>query len=534
MTEAKIDKTCRGYTLIKALGIMILALSLLVSIAGATPFAYIANWDSNTVSVIDTAINKVTTTVPVGLEPWGVAVNPTGTKAYVTNWGSGTISVINTSSNAVVATIPVGGQPLGIAVTPDGSKAYVCKAHSNVSVIDIASNTVQTTMNVGTNPVGVAVSPYGTEVYVTHWGDSIYWNVNYISVIDTATNTVKTNVTVGKYNNEVAFNSAGTKAYVTNNDDSTISVVDTATYKTTTTVNVGLAPCGVAVNPAGTMVYVANSGSNTVSVIDTATNTVKTNVTVGKSPSGVSITPDGTKVYVANGGSDTVSVIDTAANTVKATVNVGMTPISRGQFIVPAPSNFYTINVVGTNYQYQAWGQYPLINLFGEKDVPLFSNGDPIWKSHVDKLAKLVMDSKDTYTLGTGKKLDLGQNYSIQIKQIDVDGKKVWLEFDKSGQYVDDYIVSTSSGDKTWTCTLDNIQGIKNVPVLKVHVKQILGNTVQIDGIWLIDYANAKTLYTGERFGSLISGSIITKIINGVNASFLGELVFKKYSLIIH
>jgi len=39
--------------------------------------------------------------------------------AYVTNFG-GTVSVIATATNTVTATIPVGSYPYGVAVTPDG------------------------------------------------------------------------------------------------------------------------------------------------------------------------------------------------------------------------------------------------------------------------------------------------------------------------------------------------------------------------------------------------------------------------------
>jgi YVTN family beta-propeller protein len=42
---------------------------MLISIAGAAPFAYISNSDSNNVSVIDTATNKVTATVNAGDHP---------------------------------------------------------------------------------------------------------------------------------------------------------------------------------------------------------------------------------------------------------------------------------------------------------------------------------------------------------------------------------------------------------------------------------------------------------------------------------
>ena len=185
-----------------------------------------------------------------------------------------------------------------------------------------------------------------------------------------------------------------------------------------------------------------------------------------------------------------------------------------------------TSGVVGTDYQYWSSEQYPLIDLFGEKYVPLLEESDQIWESHVDKLAKLVIDSEGSYNLKTGEKLDLGQGYSLQVKQVDVDGQKVWLEFDKDGQYVDDQIISTDSGYDTWNCTLDNIQGINNAPVLKVHVNQITqsatDSVVQIDGIWLMDYKNATTLQIGDKFGDYI----LTTIINGVDISNLGSLVF--------
>jgi YVTN family beta-propeller protein len=81
---------------------------LSVTSGQAQPSAYVTNGFSNNASVIDTASNTVTTTIPVGSFPLGVAVTPDGAFVYVVNNGSNTVSVIETASNTVTTTIPVG------------------------------------------------------------------------------------------------------------------------------------------------------------------------------------------------------------------------------------------------------------------------------------------------------------------------------------------------------------------------------------------------------------------------------------------
>ncbi len=105
-------------------------------------------------SVIDTSSNTVVATVPVGSDPYGVAVNPLGTPVYVSNYGSNTVSVIDTSSNTVVATIGVGSQPYGVAVNPSGTRVYVANSiDGTVSVIDTSSNSVVATVTGFAGPI---------------------------------------------------------------------------------------------------------------------------------------------------------------------------------------------------------------------------------------------------------------------------------------------------------------------------------------------------------------------------------------------
>ena len=89
-----------------------------------SPCAYIANSDG-TVSVIETAADKVIATINVGADPQGVAVTANGTKVYVTNGGSNNVSVIDTATNTVVASVNVGNYPQSAAASPDGKYVYV-------------------------------------------------------------------------------------------------------------------------------------------------------------------------------------------------------------------------------------------------------------------------------------------------------------------------------------------------------------------------------------------------------------------------
>jgi YVTN family beta-propeller protein/autotransporter-associated beta strand protein len=286
------------------------------------PFLYVPNNGSASVTIIDT---PTSTTVPpaitIGTQPITAAVRGDESLAYVTNFGSNSVSVINTGTNAVVTTINVGTSPTGIAVSPDGTRAYVTQTGNNVSVIDTTTNTVVTTLTGFNAPAGVAFSPDGTRVYVTNVSG------NNVSVIDTATNAVVgAPIAVGSNPNAVAFSPDGTRAYVTNQNSGTVSVINTATNTVVATVGVGTSPRWVAVSPDGTRAYVANNGNNTVSVINTATNTVVTNIGGFNGPQGVVFSPDGTRAYVTNNVGGNVSVIDTANNTVLGTIPAGNNP----------------------------------------------------------------------------------------------------------------------------------------------------------------------------------------------------------------
>ena len=330
----------------KKKGWLSLSFVLLSLAAGQTlwgaPFAFITNYNSNTVSVINTATNVVLGFMPVGLQPVGVAVDPAGRRVYVTNQGSNTVSVIDRAFLGVQGPpIPVGVSPAGVAVNPAGTRVYVAnQGNSSVSVIDTATSTViGPPIPVGLNPVGIAVNPSGRKVYVANQGSSS------VSVIDTAIGAViGPPIPVGLRPSGVAVNPAGTRIYVTNQGSNNLSVIDAETEQVIAIPSVGIGPVGVAVNPAGTRIYIANQGSSNLSILDAATNfLIGPPIPVGLNPVGVSVNPSGTRVYVANFNSNSVSAVDLETGTLTNLATGGANPYAFGVFITPVNTSLLGI-----------------------------------------------------------------------------------------------------------------------------------------------------------------------------------------------
>lgn len=285
-------------------------------------YAYVPNGEN--VSVIDTATNKVTITIPAQNWPTGIAITPDGKYAYVTDINSptgqeGLVSVISTATNTLVAAITVGGNPNhGVAVTPDGKYVYITNNDGAVAVISTATNTVTANITIPslnaantslsvTNtsapppiitigggpslPQAIAITPDGQYAYVTT-GDG------RVAVINTATDNVTATVTIGGNPSAVAITPNGEYAYVIN--DSTVVVINTVNDAVTKTITGFYAPICVAIAPDGKYAYVTNYFNDSVSVINTATNTVDQTLAAGTSPYGIAISANGEYAYVTN------------------------------------------------------------------------------------------------------------------------------------------------------------------------------------------------------------------------------------------
>lgn len=318
-------------------------------------YAYIANDNSNTMTVIDGVKHQVIHTISgIGTTPIGIVASPDGKRVYTANNVSGDVSVINTADNSLVTNIPVGANPFAIAITPDSRWVYVgVQGDANIAVIDAETNMVVKYIPNIQSVVSMITSPDGKWVYAaTEAGTNAE-----VYIISTLTNIVDSGIPLDTWQNDgMVITPDGKTLYISNNQgngspDGTVTVINLVT-KGVSKITVGTRPSplaftsgpyGIAINSTGTRVYVVCSYKNEIDVINTVTNTVIKSINTIPLGHGVlftvSVSNDDKEIYVTNRNANEVYVFS-AADYSKITTITDPSfdfPFSSGNFISKGP-----------------------------------------------------------------------------------------------------------------------------------------------------------------------------------------------------
>lgn len=305
-----------------------------IAINPATNRIYVPNGLDNTVTVINGATNA-TTTVPVGIGPVAAAANPVTNKIYVLNAGDNTVTVIDGTNNATTAVATGGTQPFAIAVNPATDTIYVVDFGGILTEINGITNAATTVSSGGMSSTCLSLDLTANLIWVG------FNSTDYVTVIDGSTNAA-TNVALNMNSLVVdsgaslAINTATHIIYVLSGavgatSANIVTAIDEATKSPIATiadhsvVNNGLIEWGtLVVNSVTNRIYVTNPSTNDVTVINGATNTT-VNVPVGNRPAAIAVNSTSNTVYVANLQGSSVTVIDGPTNAT-TTVPVGNTP----------------------------------------------------------------------------------------------------------------------------------------------------------------------------------------------------------------
>jgi len=171
----------------------------------------------------------------------------------------------------------------------------------------------------------------------------------------------------------------------------------------------------------------------------------------------------------------------------------------------------YSTKAQDTDFQFGDWGSYQVIGFMADKYFGGYNAGvvSDINRSLINdgQLRKVLVDSDNESTLTTGSALPLEEGYELRIKQIDINGNKVFLSLAKDGEEVDSKVVSPESSDpksSTYKYEVD-VTGEKT-PIVLAHISNVFASTesdlVTVDGLFQIS-DSYNSVESGDKYGKM-------------------------------
>jgi len=320
---------------------IILLFSIIPAQAELVKKGFVTCWNNDVVYVIDPNGVNQSSQIDAGNRPTDIAVDSSGTHAYVINYGSCDVSVLDLASNNVVGRIPLRSNYHPVRIVADTNRNY---AYVAANFTDNPSDCIISVINMNT---GLESKVIDTEIYnagsgastrwpsytpratpylfITHYFDNqlVVYNLNTYSKVGAGAVRISHNYTVGQTYpvlavSDIAVSDGGTNTYIAHGKNG----IDVpygpdrpgrdrrATYIADRTLSTGTLAGEVdrlQVDTARLSVYLAcDSGS--VAIVDDQISAIKVTVPVGSGPKGMAI--DNSTLYVCDSDNSYISVVD--------------------------------------------------------------------------------------------------------------------------------------------------------------------------------------------------------------------------------
>ncbi len=165
-------------------------------------------------------------------------------------------------------------------------------------------------------------------------------------------------------------------------------------------------------------------------------------------------------------------------------------------------------------FEFDDWGDYQVIGFMADK---YFAGYEGAAEGIVDRegdsildegqLRKVLLDDDTEHSITTGSVLPLEEGYELRIKEIDIDGNKVWLALAQDGEEIDSKVITPESGDdvaSTYAYEID--VGGRDIPLILAHVNNVFASAesslVTIDGLFQISDTYT-SVEDGDEYGAM-------------------------------
>ena len=317
----------------------------LAALAASTNLIYVSNNAGDTISVIDTATNKVVQTFEDMELPEAVVGSPDGSRIYVNKGSENAVVVLDRKTGKQIKSIPLSGYPNDIAITNDGKRVLVCIAENPgaVDIIDTTKLEKVKSIPVKAQLHDFAMTQDGKYAIVgSHEG--------FISVIDLSSEQVAWTIDFDKGVAPLVAESgpdgSTSRLFVELSELNGFVVVDFAKRKEVNRIKLPDEPGGfpkgnyshgLGISPDQKTLWVASTPSNAVFVYSLPDLKLLGHVALpafempghpvrGADPNWFAFTPDSKTIYVSSPRLNMVAAIDVKAMKVVAKIPVGELP----------------------------------------------------------------------------------------------------------------------------------------------------------------------------------------------------------------
>lgn len=152
----------------------------------------------------------------------------------------------------------------------------------------------------------------------------------------------------------------------------------------------------------------------------------------------------------------------------------------------------YITKPTETAFEYGSWGSYQIIGFMAEKYFAGYSKtnstviGEDVSLISDGVLSKILIDSDDKESAYSGDSFELEDGYALNIVEVDINGKSVWVQLEKDGDVVDDDFITSDSNYIYET----EVGESEDVPIIIVHFGTVFAgaetSAVFIQGIFQV------------------------------------------------
>ncbi len=296
---------------------------------------YVGNSRGDDVSVIDLNTMKVVSSIKVGQNVHGVAMQADGRRLFVTVESDHTVRTVDTATEQIIGTVKLTGRPNQCAATPNGKYVVVpIRDGASADIVDVEQQKIvkvlpirepHNALNIGSNRYTFISSMGSHEVYL----------------IDLEKLDYETHIPAGGRPRPFLVTRDGTTMYVAVSNLHGFDIVDISSKKLVQRVELQaehaqLKPRkyetpdtfthGIGLSPDENELWVTSLFDDAVYIYDLKAKKVIAHMATGDGPNWVAFSPDGRYVCISNTDSDDVYIYDAKSKREIARVKVGKAP----------------------------------------------------------------------------------------------------------------------------------------------------------------------------------------------------------------